>query len=58
MSPDGAHIAFQSHGYGQEEWVMRSDGTDPVKVASDKSSWVGQPTWSPDGNRIAYIRDS
>ena len=58
VSPDGAHIAFQSHGYGQEEWVMRSDGTEPVKVASDKSSWVGQPTWSPDGNRVAYIRDS
>jgi Tol biopolymer transport system component/DNA-binding winged helix-turn-helix (wHTH) protein len=58
VSPDGAHIAFQSHGFGQEEWVMRSDGTDPVKVASDKSSWVGQPTWSPDGNRIAYIRAS
>lgn len=58
MSPDGAHIAFQSHGYGQEEWVMRSDGTDPVKVASDKSSWVGQPTWSRDGNLIAYIRDT
>lgn len=56
VSPNGAHIAFQSHGYGQEEWVMRSDGTEPVKVASDKSSWVGQPTWSPDGNRIAYIR--
>jgi Tol biopolymer transport system component/DNA-binding winged helix-turn-helix (wHTH) protein len=56
VSPDGAYIAFKSHGYGQEEWVMRSDGTDAVKVASDKSSWVGQPTWSPDGNRIAYIR--
>lgn len=56
VSPDGAHIAFQSRGFGQEEWVMRSDGTDPVKVASAKSSWVGQPTWSPDGNRIAYIR--
>jgi len=56
VSPDGAHIAFQSRGFGQEEWVMRSDGTDPVKVASDTSSWVGQPTWSPDGNRIAYIR--
>ena len=56
VSPDGAHIAFQSYGYGQEEWVMRSEGTDRVKVASDKSSWVGQPRWSPDGNRIAYIR--
>ncbi len=56
VSPDGAHIAFQRSDYGREEWVMRSDGTDPVKVASDKSSWVGGPTWSPDGNRIAYIR--
>ena len=35
---------------------MRSDGTDQVKVAADKSSWVGSPKWSPDGNRIAYIR--
>ncbi len=35
---------------------MRSDGTEQVKVAADKSSWVGSPKWSPDGNRIAYIR--
>jgi DNA-binding winged helix-turn-helix (wHTH) protein/Tol biopolymer transport system component len=56
VSPDGFHIAFQRLGYGLEEWVMRSDGTDQVKVAADKSSWVGGPKWSPDGNRIAYVR--
>jgi serine/threonine protein kinase len=64
VSPDGAHIAFRrvDVGYdgsrGGEEWVMRSDGADPIKVAADKSdrSWLGASTWSPDGKRIAYIR--
>jgi len=58
VSPDGAHIAFRRGGFGQEEWVMRSDGTDPVMVATAQPSWVGSPKWSPDGNRIAYIRES
>jgi Tol biopolymer transport system component len=35
---------------------MRSDGTDAIKVAPDRSSLVGKPTWSPDGKRIAYVR--
>jgi len=56
VSPDGSHIAFQRRDFGREEWVMQSDGTDQVKVAADKSSWVGSPKWSPDGSRIAYIR--
>jgi DNA-binding winged helix-turn-helix (wHTH) protein/Tol biopolymer transport system component len=56
VSPDGEHIAFQRLGFGREEWVMRSDGTEPVLVAADKGYWTGPPTWSPDGNRIAYIR--
>jgi Tol biopolymer transport system component len=56
VSPDGSHIAFQRSDFGREEWVMRSDGTEQVKVAADKSSWVGSPKWSPDGKRIAYIR--
>ena len=43
MSPDGAHIAFRRGAltydglWGREEWVMRSDGTEQVKVAADKS---------------------
>jgi DNA-binding winged helix-turn-helix (wHTH) protein/Tol biopolymer transport system component len=56
VSPDGSHIAFERRDFGREEWVMRSDGTDQVKVAADKSSWVGSPRWSADGNRIAYVR--
>jgi DNA-binding winged helix-turn-helix (wHTH) protein/Tol biopolymer transport system component len=56
VSPDGSHIAFQRSDFGREEWVMRSEGTDQVKVAADQSSWVGSPRWSPDGNRISYIR--
>jgi DNA-binding winged helix-turn-helix (wHTH) protein/Tol biopolymer transport system component len=66
LSPDGSHIAFRrgdlTHDglWGREEWVMRSDGTDLVKVAAGKSdaSEVGAPTWSPDGKRIAYIRSN
>jgi Tol biopolymer transport system component/DNA-binding winged helix-turn-helix (wHTH) protein len=66
VSPDGSRIAFLRLDltydglFGREEWVMRSDGTDPVKVAADKSdgSEVGAPTWSPDGKRIAYLRSS
>ncbi len=66
LSPDGSHIAFcrgdLTHDglWGREEWVMRSDGTDQVKVAPGKSdaSEVGAPAWSADGKRIAYIRSN
>jgi DNA-binding winged helix-turn-helix (wHTH) protein/Tol biopolymer transport system component len=66
VSPDGSRIAFRrvdltyTGHFAREEWVMRTDGTDPVKVAADKpdGSLVGAPVWSPDSRRIAYIRSS
>jgi len=62
LSPDGSHIAFLRAGLildtlGLEEWVVRSDGTDPLKVASEKpGTRVAAPTWSADNKRIAYVR--
>jgi Tol biopolymer transport system component/DNA-binding winged helix-turn-helix (wHTH) protein len=55
LSPDGSHIAFQRQGR-KEEWVMESDGANAIKIAADKSSWAGWPTWSSDGTRISYVR--
>ena len=43
VSPDGEHIAFRRPELnyydglvGREIWAMRSDGTDQVKIATDK----------------------
>jgi DNA-binding winged helix-turn-helix (wHTH) protein/Tol biopolymer transport system component len=66
VSPDGSHIAFlrdtsSEHPFGSEVWVMRSDGTEQVKVAPAPAevadSWLGAPVWSADGRQIAYIRN-
>jgi DNA-binding winged helix-turn-helix (wHTH) protein len=62
VSPDGQRIAFVRGtpvwgDMGNEIWVVNSDGTGPLKIASAvDNSVIGALTWAPDNNRIAYIR--
>jgi dipeptidyl aminopeptidase/acylaminoacyl peptidase len=63
MSPDGTQIAyvdtwFDAGQTGQTLRVMDADGTD-VRVlvdgnATDRCGAMGQPSWSPDGTRLAF----
>ncbi len=49
LSPNGERIVFANHGNGL--WLMRPDGGIPRRL-SDRDDI--DPTWSPDGTRIAF----
>ena len=51
-SPDGRSIVFESGGH-----IWRVDiGSPPVQLTSDANFNEGAPSWSPDGQTIAFIR--
>jgi WD40 repeat protein len=59
-SPDGTRIAF-SQGVIPEQvheiWVMDSQGDNPQKVLTlGENEWPETVRWSPDGQRLAYLR--
>jgi len=60
VSPDGLHIAFSPLGASdemREVWVVGSQGDNPQKVlAVGENEWLTRVQWSPDGQRLAYIR--
>lgn len=65
-SPDGSRIAFSSGQFGSEGiWTMNADGsnqrqltgcssTDPAPCAAGDDFGTA---WSPDGSKIAFLRD-
>jgi len=61
VSPEGTHIAFGpalgSLYYSREIWVMGIQGDNPQKVlALGENEFFNAVRWSPDGQRLAYIR--
>jgi Tol biopolymer transport system component len=66
-SPDGTRIAVQAppeanEGGQQNIYTIKSDGTDIRQLTADLSSSNGRmgtfhPSWSPDGQQIAFSHD-
>jgi eukaryotic-like serine/threonine-protein kinase len=61
VSPDGTHIAFSpelgASGFVREIWVVGTQGDNPQRVvALGEDEWLDLGGWSPDGQRLAYIR--
>ncbi len=60
VSPDGSAIAFLSS-FGaagaREIWVIGPNGEEARKIlAAREEEWFGPVFWSPDGQRIAYMK--
>lgn len=58
--PTGDRIAYATDGSAYPHldlWTIAPDGTDPVQLTSDPGT-ENHPSWSPDGTRIAFVKDS
>ena len=56
-SPNGKKIVFQVGDVGSGEiWVMNANGSDQHQISSGPGDKFG-PTWSPRGDRIAFVAD-
>ncbi|SET00729.1 TolB protein [Methanococcoides vulcani] len=54
MSPDGTKIAYLSKVSGNYDiWVMNPDGSESKQI-TDSASDEGAPSWSPEGEMLAY----
>ena len=55
ISPDGLRLAYASNRSGDWEiWVSDSDGSNAAQLTSLGAAQTAQPSWSPDGQQIAF----
>jgi Tol biopolymer transport system component/serine/threonine protein kinase len=55
LAPDGKSLAYQSRASGQWDiYVQRVTGKNPVNLTKDSLDDDTQPSFSPDGERIAF----
>ncbi|HYP04659.1 MAG TPA: protein kinase [Bryobacteraceae bacterium] len=57
FSPDGSRIAYRRAAANDEAiWISTTTGEPPVRLAKEPGGAIQRsPTWSPDGNSIAYF---
>jgi TolB protein len=56
--PDGRRVLYWSHSQvGWDIWAVTADGKEPRNLTRVKSGGCRSPAPSPDGKRIAFLRD-
>jgi len=62
VSPDGSVVSFLSdftEDAAHSIWLMGANGEDAHKIlAAPQTDWFTALAWSPNGRRIAYVRNS
>jgi Tol biopolymer transport system component len=55
--PDGLKLAYASQRDGSDDIVSLNTSTGVVSVLAGLPGYDGQPSWSPDGRRLAFVID-
>lgn len=57
-SPDGKHLIWWDHrSGGWDLWRCEADGSNAVNLTPETTGGCRSPSYSPDGSRIAFMRD-
>lgn len=58
LSPNGDMIVFVSYrDYDKNIYIMKTDGSNQIKITNTSSVGKGWPSWSPDGSKILFSDD-